>query len=181
MNSPAFGMGLRYQSLRDIANMVSDPKAIAMMAQTRATLAFTPRDDLPPELVADPDLTHVKPAKAPQLRKLLGPTFKRAFAAVKEKRLGGVERYIGVREEAPVSIDITYTNRGPQFLYAIRIIDETGVAPLMGFNFEHLWGAGGGWDLITEDKAEEEIAFLGDLVREAARLRRRVFDLWRAA
>src|SRR5579871_6039895 len=69
MQSAPFTMGLRYAGLRMMKVSLTDPMSIKMMAQTRATLDFVPRDDLPPALVPDPDPMHLKPAKAPLLRK----------------------------------------------------------------------------------------------------------------
>ena len=63
-------MGLRYQDLRMIKATLGDPMSMTMMAQTRANLAFVPRDDFPPNLVPDQDPKNLKPAKAPQLRRL---------------------------------------------------------------------------------------------------------------
>src|SRR5450631_4369832 len=55
MQSPTFSMGLRYEGLRMRKAMLGDAMSMEMMAKTRATLDFTPRDDVPPELVPDPD------------------------------------------------------------------------------------------------------------------------------
>lgn len=64
-------------------------------AQVRARLDFTPRDDLPPELVPDADFTRIMPAKAPLLRKLVDGAFKQMFATEKKKQPGGETIYTG--------------------------------------------------------------------------------------
>src|SRR4029077_14883481 len=83
MQSAPFTMGLRYVGLRMMKAMLSDRMSMEMMAQTRATLDFIPRDDLPPALVPDPDPAHLKPAKAPLLRKLIDAAFPKLFATGK--------------------------------------------------------------------------------------------------
>jgi hypothetical protein len=50
---------------------ISGTPLAAMPAQVRATLGFTPRDDLPDAFVGGVDVRHVETAKAPLLRKLL--------------------------------------------------------------------------------------------------------------
>ena len=54
MQSPPFTMGLRYVGLRMLKSMLVDRIGMEMMARTRATLDFIPRDDLPAALVPDP-------------------------------------------------------------------------------------------------------------------------------
>jgi hypothetical protein len=95
MQSPPFTMGLRYVGLRMLKSMLADRMGMEMMARTRATLDFIPRDDLPAALVPDPEPAHLKPAKAPLLRKLINEAFLELFATGKQKRDGGETEYIG--------------------------------------------------------------------------------------
>jgi hypothetical protein len=149
------------------------------MAQTRARLDFVPRDDLPPNLVPDPDLRNLKPAKAPQLRKLIDTAFKSSFAASKERRLGGEIVHTGVCEETPLAIGIIFSNRGPQLIYHVKIPDDSRTVFLIRFVYEGLWSAGSGWDYLTEQNAEAAITLLGELILESLRLRNKLFALLR--
>jgi hypothetical protein len=63
MQSAAYSMGMRHQSLRMLKAMIGDPMSMKTIAETRAKLDFVPRDDLPPSLVPDPDVSHLKPAR----------------------------------------------------------------------------------------------------------------------
>ena len=107
MQSPPFTMGLRYVGLRMLKSMLVDRIAMEMMARTRATLDFIPRDDLPAPLVPDPELAHLKPAKAPLLRKLINEAFAESFATGKQKRPGGETEYIGALEGTNIKVSIT--------------------------------------------------------------------------
>jgi len=172
-------MGLRYQDLRMIKATLGDPMSMAMMAQTRANLAFVPRDDFPPNLVPDQDPKHLNPAKAPQLRKLIDGAFKSSFACSKEKRLGGELLYTGVCHGTPLTIGIIFSNRGPQLLYHIKIPDDSHTVFCFRFTYESLWGAGSGWDYLTEENAEAAIASLCNLIADCVRLRNSTYDLLR--
>src|SRR5260221_6401469 len=96
-----------------------------MMARTRATLDFIPRDDLPAALVPDPEPSHLKPAKAPLLRKLINGAFPKLFATGKQKRPGGETEYIGALEGTNIKGTIDFSSRGPQLRYGVKIPDET--------------------------------------------------------
>src|SRR6202040_1427154 len=96
--SAPFTMGLRYEGLRMVKAMLADRMSVEMMAQTRATLDFTPRDDPPEQLVPDPDPAHLKPAKAPLLRKLIDKVFKDLFTGEKRKLAGGDTGHEGIFE-----------------------------------------------------------------------------------
>lgn len=170
MVSPQFGAGLRYWDVRTIRYAVTDPEAIARWTETRSRRAFVPRDDPPPELVPDPDLTHLEPAKAPQLRSLLDPAFKAAFGARKEKDAGRT-LYSGVAADTPLTVAITYTNRGLQLIYDVKIPDETNKVLVKRASYGLLFSGDPGWDYLTEENAEPSIALLCDCVAEIARLR----------
>jgi hypothetical protein len=172
-------MGLRYCDLRMTRMMSNDAQSMTMMAQTRAKLDYVPRDDFPPNLVSAQDPKALNPAKAPQLRKLLDATFKAAFHTTKEKRFG-VLHYTGVCESTPIVIEIIFSNRGPQLIYAIKSDGAASHAKMWRFSYEILWAAGTGWDYIAEDHAEAEIALLRDLIVESVKLRNAIAALWSA-
>ncbi|MBV9634071.1 MAG: hypothetical protein JOZ40_05525 [Methylobacteriaceae bacterium] len=174
MRSPHFSMGLRYAGLRMMKAMLSDPQSAAMMKQTRATLDFTPRDDMPPELVSDPDPAHLKPAKAPQLRKLIDVALKDLFTPFKEKGRGGETLYTGALEGATVKVMINFASRDVQLVHLVSIPDEARSVMVVGRTYEQLWGAGTGWDYLTEENAEASIRLLAENIRELVRLRNRL-------
>ena len=98
-------MGLRYQSIRMAkAMMLNDAQSVAMMRQTRSTLAYVQRDDAPVRLVNDPDVTKLHPAKAPHLRKLAKPLLQGFLGAKEEKMSGGTMKYDGALDETSVKV-----------------------------------------------------------------------------
>lgn len=164
MTSPHFSMGLRYAGLRMLKAVLSDRQSVEMMAKTRAGLDFTPRDDLPPELVPDPDPMHLKPAKAPQLRKLIDAAFKALFAPIKQKGLGGETIYSGAIDGTAFTVRVDFAARGVQLVHGVSIPDETRNVMVVGRAYEQLWGATTGWDYLTEENAEASIQLLADNV-----------------
>src|SRR6266702_3288293 len=177
LSSPWYSMGLRYEGLRMRKAMMSDAMSVEMMAKTRASLDFTPRDDMPPELVADPDLANVKPAKAPQMRKLIEAAFKKLFAPQKRKLAGGSTAYTGVLLGAETTVWIDYAGMGMQLLHGVSIPDEMRRVLVARLTYESLWGAGRGWDYITEENAEASMQLLYELIVNVVRLRCQVLDL----
>jgi hypothetical protein len=121
MRSPSFSMGLRYAGLRMMKAMLLDRQSVEMMAQTRVRLDFTPRDDMPPELVPDPDPARLKPAKALQLRKLIDAAFKDLFAPTKEKGRGGETIYTGTLQGPMLKVRIDFAARGVQLVHGVSI------------------------------------------------------------
>jgi hypothetical protein len=111
-----------------------------MMAQTRAGLDFTPRDDMPPELVPDPDPARLKPAKAPQLRKLIDAAFKDLFAPTKEKGRGGETIYTGTLQGTMLKVRIDFAARGVQLVHGVSIPDDTRTVIVVGRTYEQLGG-----------------------------------------
>jgi hypothetical protein len=177
MQSAPFTMGLRYAGLRMLKSMLGDPVSREMMARTRATLDFIPRDDLPAALVPDPDPAHLKPAKAPLLRKLIDEAFPKLFATGKQKRLGGETEYIGAFQGTSIKVIIDFSARGPQLRYGVKIPDETKTVFVWGLQYESLWAAAPGWDYLTEENAEPSIRLLCENIAQIVLLRNRVFDL----
>ncbi len=168
--STRFGMGLRYSGVRDMKYAATDAEAIAIRSQTLSRLPFIPRDDPPPSLVADPDLTRLKPAKAPQLRKLVSARFREWLGAKRETKFGK-DIYAGVVDDTPMSVSITYSNRGPQLIYGLSIPDDAKKVFVSRATFGLLFAGDPGWNYLTEENAEASIALLGDCAREIVGLR----------
>lgn len=175
MQSLPFAMGLRYEGLRMRKATMNDPTSVAMMAQTRSTLDFAPRDDMPPELVPDPDLAHLKPAKAPLMRKLLNQTFK-PFVTEKRKLAGGTTGYVCTIDGAELTVWIDFGTLGMQLLYGVSIPDESKRIFVVRYAYENLWVSGTGWDYLTEENAEPSIALIPDLVRRVVTLRNELLE-----
>ena len=157
--------------------MLNDRMSVEMMAQTRATLDFIPRDDMPAVLVPDPDFTHLKPAKAPLLRKLIDKAFKEMFAEGKQKLPGGETGYTGVFENTNITVWIDFAARGLQLRYGVSIPDETKTVFVSRLAYEDLWGGGLGWDYLTEENAEASIDLMCELVARVVRLRNAILAL----
>ena len=177
MQSAPFTMGLRYVGLRMLKSMLGDPVSREMMARTRATLDFIPRDDLPAALVPDPEPAHLKPAKAPLLRKLINEAFAELFATGKQKREGGETEYSGALEGTNIKVIIDFSARGLQLRYGVKIPDETKTVFVWGLADENLWAATPGWDCLTEENAEPSIRLLCEHIAQIVLLRNRVFDM----
>ena len=171
MQSAPFTMGLRYLDLRMMKAMLSDRMSVEMMAQTRATLDFIPRDDMPVTLVADPDPAHLKPAKAPLLRKLIDKAFKDMFAEGKQKLPGGETGYTGVFENTNITVWIDFAARGLQLRYGVSIPDATKTVFVSRLAYEDLCGGVVGWDYLTEENAEASIHLMCELVARVVRVR----------
>ena len=176
-NSPRFTMGLRYLDLRMRKAILGDKMSLEMMAKTRSTLDFEPRDDMPPALVLDPDNIH--PAKAPQLRRLIGTAFRDLFATAKQKNPGGETAYKGTLDGTPVTVWIDFPGRGLQLRYGVTIPDDSKQVFCFRKAYEHLWPSGQGWDYIIEEKAEASIQLLCENIKLLIRLRNGVAELCR--
>jgi hypothetical protein len=177
MQSAPFAMGLRYEGLRMVKAMLGDRMTVEMMARTRATLDFTPRDDPPAALVPDPDPAHLKPAKAPLLRKLIDKAFKELFADGKRKLPGGETGYTGVLQATNITVWIGFAGMGLQLRYGVSIPDETKKVFVARLAYEDLWAGGVGWDYLTEENAEASIRLLCEFVVQAVQLRNSVIAL----
>jgi hypothetical protein len=177
MQSARFTMGLRYVGLRMLKSMLADRMTMEMMARTRATLDFTPRDDLPAALVPDPEPTHLKPAKAPLLRKLINEVFLELFAFGKQKGKGGETEYSGTLEGTEIKVAIDFSARGLQLRYGVKIPDETKAIFVRGLAYEDLWAAWGDWDYLTEENAKPSVRLLCEHIAQIVLLRNRVYDL----
>jgi hypothetical protein len=176
MMSATYSMGMRHQDLRMMKAMLGDPTSVKMIAQTRATLDFVPRDDLPSALVPDPDIANLKPAKAPLMRKLIDPAFKNLFATGKEREHGETA-YSGSLEGVDLKVWIDFNARGLQLRYGVTIPDDTKTLWVWRMMYEDLWAPNPGWDYLTEENAESSIQLLCDYIVQIVRLRNRVMAL----
>jgi hypothetical protein len=174
-NSPRFTMGLRYLDLRMRKAILGDKMSLEMMARTRSTLDFEPRDDTPVALVPDPDNIH--PAKAPQLRQLISKAFRDLFATTIEKTPGGETAYKGTLDGTPLTVWVDFAARGLQLRYGVTIPDESRHIFCFRKAYEHLWPSGQGWDYVTEEKAEASIQLLCENITLLVRIRNGVAEL----
>src|SRR5262249_22977175 len=157
-----FSYGLRYVDLRMARAMLRDPESRAMMAQTRAALDFTPRDDLPEGLVGATLLLEIETIRAPELRKLLNAMLAKRLAAKPQKRIGG---------------ELVLSNLYAQMTYGVGwSVRERGLL-VQRLTYETFWGAAGGWDYLTAENAVRSIDLLGELLLRLARLFERVLAL----
>ncbi len=172
LHSPAFGYGLRYCDIKMARMMLDDQQSVDQMKKMRADLDFTPRDDPPAELVADPDLRHAHPAKAPLLSKLVKEALANLLSSsTKPARLpGGEMKFSGTLQNIPLTVSIDFGSRIAQLRYGVS-------APVAGKNlrafnltYEVLWSASTGWDYLTEENAAASIELLCDRLRFLARL-----------
>jgi hypothetical protein len=177
MQSSQFTMGLRYVGLRMMKSMLADRMSVEMMARTRATLDFIPRDDLPAGLVPDPDPAHLKPAKAQLLRKLIDEALRKLFATGKQKRVGGETEYIGALQGTNIKVVIDFSARGLQLRYGVSIPDETKTTLIWQRAYEDLWASGPGWDCLTEENAETSVNLLCEHIAQLVSLRNDVTSL----
>jgi hypothetical protein len=177
LQSAPFAMGLRYEGLRMRKAILADRMSVEMMARTRGTLDFTPRDDPPPQLVPDPDPAHLKPAKAPQLRKLIARAFKDLLTGQKRKLPGGDTGYEGMWESTNFTVWTDFAGMGLQLRYGVSIPDETKRISVLRLTYEDLWTPRAGWDYLTEENADASIHLLRELVVQVVRLRNSVIAL----
>ncbi len=177
MLSAPFSMGMRYQGLRMLKAMLSDPASLEMVAKTRAALDFTPRDDAPLTLVPDLEPDRLQPAKAPLVRKLIDKAFMKLFAAGKEKRAGGETGYTGQLDGATLTVWIDFAAMGLQLRYGVSIPDASKRIFVWHMPYEDLWGAGAGWDYLTDENAEPSVSLLCEYIAQVVRLRNGILAL----
>ena len=176
MRSQIFAYGLRYVDLRMARAMLRDPESRAMMARTRATLDFVPRDDLPGALVGSTPLLEIQTIRAPELRKLLNPMLKNRLGAKPQKRPGGELVYEGSIGNVPLRVSIIFSNLYAQMTYAVGWSERERGFSVRRLTYEILWGANTGWDYLTAENAARSIDLLDGLLVRLARLFERVLE-----
>ena len=174
MQSERFAHGYRYEGVKMTRMMVRDPETVAAVAKIRATLDWQPRDDPPASLVPDPDLTHLNPAKAPLLRKLVKQAFTRLFAAETKKLPGGETGYTGTIQGANLTAWVDFGSMSAQLRYGVSIPDEQRRIFVSRVSYEDLWIPNLGWDYLTEQNATASIDLLGEQIGYLARLANRI-------
>jgi hypothetical protein len=160
-----------------LKSILADRRNMEMMARTRATLDFVPRDDIPADLVPDPEPAHLKPAKAPLLRKQINEAFPKLFATGQQKRAGGETEYRGVLQGTSIKVVTDFSARGLQLRYGVSIPDETKTIFVWQLAYEDLWAAGPGWDCLTEENAETSVHLLCEHITQIVLLHNGVAGL----
>jgi hypothetical protein len=152
--------------LREIKNYHED------WIKNSSPLAFQPRADLLP------DLSALKPAKAPLLRKLVNAAFAKLFSPEKQKQGGNSWKYLGSLGNTEVTVWVDF---GSQFCGQL----QSGVSAthpeykvkIVRLSYERLWDANLGWDYLTEENAPRSIDFLAEQVAYLVKLADRVNGL----
>jgi hypothetical protein len=127
-------------------------------------LHFQPRPDLLP------DINNVKPAKAPQLRKLVKAALSDAFELRHEKQPGGTSKFVGPYHDGTLTIYVHFGMTLGQLKYDAIYRNAQNQPVFLFLTYNRLWGLCMPWNYITEDYAErsaqliaEQIAYLVDL------------------
>ncbi|HEV3110922.1 MAG TPA: hypothetical protein VGY99_10550 [Candidatus Binataceae bacterium] len=170
MQSPAFGYGLRYCDLKMARMMLNDRQSLDAMAKMRSTLGWQPRDDPPKELVSDPDLRRVQPAKAPLLRKLVKGALTELLSAKRTKVAGGEMVYSGSLENRPLAVSVDFGSRLGQLRYGVKAAIPERNLRVFQLTYEVFWGANLGWDYLTEENVARSIDLFCDRLRFLMRL-----------
>jgi hypothetical protein len=150
-----FWGGFRYTDVKMLSALAKCPEeeGLGMVRQNASGLALQPRPDLLP------DMSQLRPAKAPLLRKLVDAALKRSGFARDKGATRGELKY-----DAPsgASIRLDFGSYMGQLCYTVT----TPAAPVRvaRLSYEMLWGQPGGWDYLTEDNAERAIELLPELI-----------------
>jgi hypothetical protein len=121
-------------------------------------LAFKPRVDLLP------DLSYLRPAKAPLLRKLVNAAMAKLFAPEKQKLPGGEIHYIGALGGSMLKVSVDFGSKLGQVRYGVSVTNPEYTIKFVRLSYEQLWDANLGWDYLTEENAARSIDFLVEQV-----------------
>ena len=148
---------------------VQDEGGIEAFYNNRATsdLAMQLRSDLVP------DKNDIRPAKSPQLRKLVDAALK---PLLPEKEGGGNFLYSGPLGSGVANVWVDFGSIMGQLRYGVSVTNTPHRIPMRRLSFETLWFQHGGWDYLTEDNAEHAIALLPELIEYLVRLADRIND-----
>jgi hypothetical protein len=177
MQSERFAHGYRYEGVKMTRMMVRDVETVAAITKVRAGLDWQPRDDPPAALVPDPDLTHLNPAKAPLLRKLVKQAFTRLFAAEAKKLPGGETGYTGTIDGTKLTVWVDFGSMSAQLRYGVSIPDEQRRIFVSRLSYDDLWITNLGWDYLTEENAAPSIELLCEQISYLAGLTHRIAEL----
>jgi hypothetical protein len=170
MQSPAFSYGLRYCDLKTARMMLADRQSLDEIAKMRSGLDWQPRDDPPRELVLDPNLRNVQPAKAPLLRKLVNPALTELLSAKGTKLPGGEVAYSGLLGGIPLTVSVDFASGLAQLRYGVKAAIPERNLWFSRLTYEVLWGPNLGWDYLTEENAPRSIDLLCDRLQFLAQL-----------
>jgi hypothetical protein len=174
IQSERFAHGYRYEGVKMTRMMARDAETVAAVAAIRAKLDWQPRDDPPANLVPDPDLSHLNPAKAPLLRKLVKQVFTQMFAAEAKKLPGGETGFTGTIEGTKLIVWVDFGSMSAQLRYGVSIPDEQHRIFISRLSYEDLWIPNLGWDYLTEENAATSIELLGEQIGYLAGLANRI-------
>jgi hypothetical protein len=139
--------------------------------QNFTALHFRPRPDLLP------DLSHLKAAKAPLLRKLVKAALTRLYAPRIEKQPGNNLKYVGPYGDGELTVGVDFGSSLSPLRYEVIFKNATHWLPAVRLNYELFWGVGLGWDYLTEENAPRSIDFFAEQVAYVANLVERVNGL----
>jgi hypothetical protein len=139
--------------------------------QNFTPLHFQPRADLLP------DLSHLKAAKAPLLRKLVNAVLTDRLRLKKEKQPGGAFKYVGSHGDGELTVWVDLGSRLGQLRYEVTLKNAAHRLPTFRLAYESLWDAYLGWDYLTEENAERCVDFFPEQVVYLANLAERVNGL----
>lgn len=171
LQSGNFAYGLRYVEPRMARMMLMDSEGMAHMAETRSGLDFEPRDDPPKELVPDPGIRNVQPAKAPLLRKLIETSFAQLFSAKKSRAPGGETRYTGSMGATELTVTVDFASRLAQLRWFVAL--KMANPALNASRLEDFWGRCG-WDYLTVENASRSIDLLCQRIDYLVRLKEQI-------
>ena len=111
------------------------------------------------------------------LRKPIDKAFRELFSTGKQELVGGATEYTGALQDTNIKVVVDFTGRGLQLLYGVTIPDETKTTLVWRRTYEDLWGAGPGWDYLTEANAEASIRLLCEHIVQFVSIRNSVMNL----
>ncbi len=164
IESQAFTYGYRYWDVKMTKMTLSDPETLAAIAKNRSTLAWRPRDDPRQDLLPDPDLGHLQPAKAALLRQLVGKAFAGLFCTEKRKLAGGETGYTGSIGATKLTAWVDFGSRAAQLRYGVSIASADRTISVSRLSYEDLWLTNLGWDYLTEENASRSVELLCEQV-----------------
>ena len=133
-------------------------------------LHFQPRPDLLP------DLSQVKPAKAPLLRKLVKAVLTESLGLRHEKQPGGTSKFMGRYGDGELTVRVHLGMTLGQLSYNVTLKNAENRPLFLLLSYERLWGAGQPWDYMTEENAERSVTFLAEQIAYLADLGQRLHN-----
>jgi hypothetical protein len=124
----------------------------------RRTIALA--DDPRRDLLPDPDLSHLQPAKAALLRKLVGEAFDALFSTEKRKLASGETGYSGSVGNTKPTVSVDFGSRAAQLRYGMSIANSEGRIGISRLSYEDLWIVNVGWDYLTEENVPRSVDLL---------------------